>query len=59
MEEVSKLIQRQTSYGELVVWMQTKEQCNYLEACLKVNAALQRYRSRYVASDEAMFYNRR
>ena len=49
MEEVSKLIQRQTSYGELVVWMQTKEQCNYLEACLKVNEALQRYRSRYAA----------
>ncbi|MGF1524661.1 MAG: hypothetical protein ACFBSF_20235 [Leptolyngbyaceae cyanobacterium] len=30
-----------------------------LEACLQVNAALQRYRSRYAASDEAMFYNQR
>ncbi|MEO1299591.1 MAG: hypothetical protein AAFW75_28220 [Cyanobacteria bacterium J06636_16] len=47
MEAVSDLIQRQTSYSELVVWMQAKEQCNYLEACLKVNEALQRYRSRY------------
>lgn len=49
MEEVSKLIQRQTSYGELVVWMQTQEQCNYREACLKVNDALKQYRSRYAA----------
>ncbi|NER84506.1 MAG: hypothetical protein F6K42_34285 [Leptolyngbya sp. SIO1D8] len=49
MEDVSKLIHRQTSYGELVVWMQAKEQCNYLEACLKVNEALRQYRSRYTA----------
>ncbi|MEM9153054.1 MAG: hypothetical protein AAGB19_21735 [Cyanobacteria bacterium P01_F01_bin.3] len=49
MEDVAKLIQRQTSYHELVVWMQAKEQCNYLEACLKVNEALQQYRSHHAA----------
>ena len=49
MEDLSKLIQRQTSYGELVVWMQAKEQCNSLEACLKVNEALKRYRSHNAA----------
>ena len=59
MEAVSDLIQRQTSYSERVVWMQAKERCNYLEACLKVNAALQHYRSRYAASDAARFYNQR
>ena len=49
MEDLSQLIQQQTSYGKLVVWMQAKEGCNYLEACLKVNDALRQYRSRFVA----------
>lgn len=49
MQNLAELIQRQTSYSELVVWIQAKEQCNYLEACLRVNEELKQYRLRYTA----------
>ncbi|MEO0986504.1 MAG: hypothetical protein AAFY20_13250 [Cyanobacteria bacterium J06639_14] len=47
MNDLGELIQQQASYADLVAWMQKRESCSYLQACLKINEALQRYRLRH------------
>ncbi|MBE7384711.1 MAG: hypothetical protein F6J95_025270 [Leptolyngbya sp. SIO1E4] len=52
MNNLYQLIQHQASYAELVAWMQKQEQCNYLQACLKVNQELRQYRLQYPARED-------
>ncbi|MEM9005345.1 MAG: hypothetical protein AAGE59_17705 [Cyanobacteria bacterium P01_F01_bin.86] len=49
MNDLCALIQQQASYAELVAWMQQREQCNYMQACLKINEVLRQYRLQNLA----------
>jgi hypothetical protein len=44
MNELDELIRQQASYDALVAWIQKRDKCEYLQACLKLNQVLKQYR---------------
>jgi hypothetical protein len=43
-QQLQELIQAQTSYSDLVSWIQQQDHCPYFQACLTLNGALRHYR---------------
>ena len=49
-DEFYDLMRQQTSYSNLVAWLQERQSCSYADACKQMNHMLQQYRQHHAAS---------
>lgn len=49
-DEFDDLMRQQTSYSNLVAWLQQRQGYSYPEACKQMNHMLQQYRQHHAAS---------
>ena len=49
MEKLHGMIKQGSSYSEMVLWLQKRQGCSYLQASLLLNEELRRYRLQHGA----------